>query len=246
MAAPGPSTKRKYDDAPKIVYSQPAATGSGHEVRTNVFYAISHLQTKEQPLTFREILDYLSLQDKEDSTKRAIEILLRRHPKVDHDPAGANGKGTYAYKPMHNVSSAEELLKLLQNQKTAAGIPVKELKDGWADATEIINTLALEHRVLVTRNKKDDSPKMVWSNDHTLNHDIDNDFKALWSGIKLPDTQAELRDKLVGYGITPTSQVKAPLVNKDQGKKKRAARRGGKTTNTHMLSKMKDYSHLRK
>lgn len=247
-AALAANQKRKHDDGPRVVYSQPAATTTGNDVRTNVTYAVQHLQTKGVPLTFSEIIDYLSLPNQEDpeSAKRTIQIILKNNPKVLYDPSGANGKGTYAYKPIHNVSSADELLALLQRQQTAAGISVKELKDGWPDAVEVINELALEGQVLVLRHKKDDVPRMVWSNDRTLNHEVDNEFKTLWANIKLPDTSVELREKLVGYGITPTSQVKVPVISKEQGRKKRPARRGGKTTNTHMTNMMKDYSHLRK
>ena len=135
---------------------------------------------------------------------------------------------------------------MLQGQRTAKGINVKELKDGWPGCLDAIDSLEAEGRILVTRHKKDQSPKMVWANDPSLLHIVDNEFKELWHRIVVPQSTADLRKSLIEYGLTPTSVVKTPVPVKQKEKKRKGARRGGKTTNTHMLGVLQDYSHLRR
>ncbi|KAI5807245.1 hypothetical protein BZA77DRAFT_363022 [Pyronema omphalodes] len=45
------------------------------------------------------------------------------------------------FRPLHNIRSPTDLLAFLQRQTTAQGLPVKELKEGWAGALDAIDTL---------------------------------------------------------------------------------------------------------
>lgn len=231
-----------------VVYSQPALTGTGNNLMTQVTLAVDHLRDKDIPLTFDDIFRYLSASYIDDEGRATIKkILETQHSKVEYDPAGAKGKGTFRFKPPHNVRSAEDLLALLQRQTTAQGIPVKELREGWAGAFDAINTLEAEHKVLVTRNAKDGQPKRVWPDDETLHIPVEPEFREIWQGLKPPTLQEDLRKELINFGLTPTSQVKTIKVAVDKsGKRKRKARSGGKVTNTHMSDVLKSYEHLRK
>lgn len=213
---------------------------------TQVTYAIEYLKTKGTPQTLTDLLSYLSLQNRESQYKLMIARILRSHEKVDFQDKQDGGEGTYSFRPVHNIRSPERLLGHLQSQPTAQGLNVRELRDGWPDAEDAINKLEAQGKLLVTRNKKDNHAKMVWPNDPSLAIYIDDEFQAIWQKIKLPEAAA-VADDLEKAGLTPANKnrgvkVKAPV----QEKKKKKPRIGGKTTNTHMLGVLRDYSHLKK
>lgn len=138
------------------------------------------------------------------------------------------------------MRSAEELEAYLQRQTTAKGIDVKNLKDGWDAAIPEIDRMEANGQLLVLRNKKDNTPKYVWSNDPSLALHIDDDFKDYWNKIKLPANPDDMRLELEKAGLTPTSQVKEPVnPTGSREKKKRQSRKVGRTTNTHI--QLKEY-----
>lgn len=199
---------------------------------------------------FHSIASYLSIWGEDQTQHRlTIEHILKSHSKVEYSPPPTDqpeGSGKYRFRPLHNVRSAEDLLAVLQARSTAEGIPVKELKEGWPPALEVINDLDAQGLVLTTRNKKDNTAKRVWANDPSLLHPVDAEFKILWAGLKPPGSKGDLRLQLLEYGLNPTSVVKGiKAVVKEGGKKKRT-RRGGKVTNTHMSSVLRNFDHLKK
>ncbi|KAJ5416104.1 hypothetical protein PENPOL_c028G08123 [Penicillium polonicum] len=238
--------KKRHD--PDIVYSQPANTGTGKDIMTQVLFAIEHMKNKNIPLKFSDIISYLSLQHRahDQGYVRALRSILEIHEKVEFDPSGANGEGTFRFRPAHNIRNSEQLLKYLQTQTTAAGMSVRELREGWPTAEEEINQMEKEGKLLVTRNKKDDHPKMVWPNDPSLIEHFDDEFKQIWDKIKVPDVNV-VKEELDKFGITPTNKNKVlgPRVIAPS-KKSKKPRRSGKTTNTHMTSILRDYSHLKR
>lgn len=249
--APTPSssseTKKKRHDA-DIVYSQPANTGTGKDIMTQVLFAIEHMKAKNVPLKFADIVSYLSLQHRahDQGYVQALRSILQMHEKVDYDPSGAGGEGTFSFRPPHNIRTPEQLLQKLQSQTTAAGMSVRELREGWPNVEDAINQMEKEGKLLVTRNKKDDHAKMVWANDPSLIEHFDLEFKQIWDKIKVPDPQA-VKEELERAGITPTNKNKVvkPRPKMEQ-KKVKKARRSGKTTNTHMMGILRDYSHLKR
>jgi len=238
--------KRKRPEPSTIVYSQPADTGTGQNIMTQVTYAVEYLKSKGNPQTLLELLSYLSLQYREDSYKQTIRTILQNHEKVEYDRVGAGGEGTFSFRPIHNIRSKEQLLGYLQAQPTAQGLNVRELRDGWPGAIEAINTLEAQGKLLVTRNRKDDHAKMVWANDPSLTYQIDEEFRQMWYKVKLPEAGL-LAEELESIGLTPTNKGKvvrkAPKV---QERKTKKPRKTGKTTNTHMVGVLRDYSHLKK
>ncbi|KAK2757647.1 hypothetical protein FQN54_004616 [Arachnomyces sp. PD_36] len=247
IASSSNDPKRKRHD-PDVVYSQPANTGTGKDIMTQVIFAIEHMKTKTSPLKFEDILNYLSVrqQGHDPGYIQALRRILQSHEKIDYDPKGANGEGTFSFRPPHNIRTAEQLLQKLQSQSTAQGMNVRELREGWPSVVETINSLEKEGKLLVTRNKKDNHPRMVWTNDPSLIQPFDSEFRQIWEKIKVPDHQT-VTEELEKAGITPTSKNKVVKARpKMENRKTKKARRSGKTTNTHMAGILRDYSHLKR
>ncbi|PYI29238.1 transcription initiation factor IIE, beta subunit [Aspergillus indologenus CBS 114.80] len=242
---PGGGDRKRHDE---IVYSQPANTGTGKDIMTQVIFAIEHMKSKGVPLKFPDIVSYLSLQHRanDQGYVQALRSILQVHDKVQYDPRGANGEGTFSFRPPHNIRSAEQLLKKLQAQSTGAGMSVRELREGWPNVEDTINQLEKEGKLLVTRNKKDDHAKMVWANDPSLIQHFDDEFRSIWEKIKIPDQQT-VKEELERAGIVPTNKNKVVKQRpKIEHKKVKKPRRSGKTTNTHMMGVLRDYSHLKR
>ncbi|MCJ1414201.1 hypothetical protein MMC32_000526 [Xylographa parallela] len=238
--------KRKRPETSNVVYSQPADTGTGKNIMTQVTYAIEYLKNKGTEQTLSDLLSYLSLQYTADEYKRTITTILRTHEKIDYDSSGCGGQGSFRFRPIHNIRSGEQLLGFLQSQTTAQGLNVRELREGWPGAEDAIRKLEDQGKVLVTRNKKDDHAKMVWPNDSSLAVPIDEEFKNIWHKIRLPESGV-LADELERAGLTPTNKARGlKMKPKIQEKKTKKARKSGKTTNVHMMGVLRDYSHLKK
>lgn len=199
-------------------------------------YARSKLREKNpQTLTFDEIVKALSVPNDSKQTIPRIKQALMGDKHIEWIPATAKEPDLFKYKPLHPVTNAEELKDYLAKRTTADGILAKEIKDGWPDCVEGINQLEKEGFVLVTRNKKDNTPKLVYPDSPSLHIEVDQDFKDLWHKTKVPSSETELRLELEKAQLTPTSQVKeivkGPMRKKER---KRPNRRGGKITNSHM------------
>ena len=242
---PKADLKRKRPEQ-NVVYSQPANTGTGSNVMTQITYAIEYLKSKALPQTLTDLLSYLSLQHRENDYKRTIGTILMNHEKVEYEPKSDGGEGTFRFRPVHDIRSKNTLIGHLQSQPTAQGISVRELRDGWPGAENAIDELEAEGKLLVTRNKKDNHAKMVWPDDPSLAYIIDDEFRSIWQKIKLPEPKA-LAQELEKSGLMPANKsrgVRNPI--KQEAKKTKRPRKGGKTTNTHMIDVLRDYSHLKK
>lgn len=228
------------------VYSQPADTGTGKNIMTQVVYAIDYLKDKGTPQTLNDLLSYLSIQHRDSDYKKAIETILKKHEKINYVCGNDGGEGTFSFRPFMNIRSKDSLLGHVQAQRTAQGISVKDLKDGWLGAEAAVDELDKEGKLLVTRNKKDNHAKMVWANDPSLISTIEPEFQSIWQKTRLPESKA-LADELERVGLTPADKNRnVKKVTKPEAKKTRKPRKGGKTTNTHMAGVFKDYSHLKK
>ncbi|KAF2193465.1 transcription initiation factor IIE, beta subunit [Zopfia rhizophila CBS 207.26] len=240
----GAKRKRPTDDAPTTIYSQPIDTGTGSHIFTQVTYAIEHLRNNDRWMTFQEITDYLNVPQVDDHTRSQLETIFRRpeQNRIEWNPKN----NTYRYKPKYDIRNAAQLKGYLQNQRSAQGLAVRDLKDGWRTASEEINAMGKRNELLVTTHKKDGSAKTAWINDPSLMHTVDDDFKNEFHKIQLPPNPDDLRSKLIAAGLKPSSAPREIVIAKPKEKKKKAPRRGGKQTNTHMASILKDYSHKRK
>lgn len=241
--------KRKRPEPSNVVYSQPADTGTGRNIMTQVTYAVEYLKSKEAPQSLAQITGYLSLKSPED--RRTIALILRKHERVEYERDQKRNSwdaGAYRFRPLHNIRSATELLAYLQSRPTAQGLSVKELKDGWLGAEEAINQLEKKNQILVTRNKKDNHARMVWANDASLSQKVDPQFQTLWLKATLPSKE-DLPGELEQLGLKPTSADPSGRVAsapKEKQKKQKKPRKGGRTTNTHMVGILRDYSNAKK
>ncbi|KAI9714436.1 MAG: hypothetical protein M1820_000397 [Bogoriella megaspora] len=229
--------------------SQQADNPTSANVMALAVYAVKYLKDKEKTLSFDDIYRFLSAPPALDTAtvKRELTHALKINPRVNFDPKALDGKGGFSYRPLHPVHSADELKGYLQGRTTAQGISVKELKEGWSAISQAIDELELKGELLVTRNKKDGAPRHVWPDDPSLAQNVEPEFRKLWHEIKLPENPSEMRAELERAGLTPTSQIKQPMMQKKQAvKKKRAPRSGGRTTNVHMATVLKDYSNRKK
>ena len=242
------SKRKRPEDELGVVYSQPQETGTGSHVLTQFTYTIEHLRDRQREKkewqTLNQIVEFLSLQNKPDVVRQLVS--LYRSPNPTNRIEYSREKDMYRYKPKYDIRDAAQLKGYLQNQKSAAGLSVKELKDGWSDAPGSIAQLEKKKEVLVTHHKKDNAVKTVWINDPSLMHPMDDEFRSAWHTIQLPANSDDLRSKLLAAGLKPSSAPRKVENNKPKEKRKKAPRRGGKQTNTHMQSILKDFSHLRK
>ncbi|EXJ89028.1 hypothetical protein A1O3_02092 [Capronia epimyces CBS 606.96] len=223
------------------LYATPTSL-AGSDARTNVVYAADRLKEKfPESISWDDLVAFvLPAQKRTEEQINLFRRFLQVNPKVSHDP----DTDSYKFKPLHDIASADDLIKFLQSQDSALGLNVRELKDGWTDVEETIDRLEAEHKLLVVRNKKDHHPRMVWIDDPTLVAPLDQEFKDIWLQIPLPsveDTIKELRrmnHKSTGEPARPDSETKPK-------KEKKRVRRGQKVTNVHMQGLFRDYSERR-
>lgn len=218
-------------------------SAAGSDARTNVVYATDRLKEKfPASIPSQELIAFVlpSHKRNDEQAVKLLKTLLNVNPKVVFDAV----TDSYTFKPLHNISSADDLLRYLQSQETAMGIQVRELKDGWPNVEDTIDRLEKEHKLLVTRNKKDNHPRMVWADDPSLIAPLDQDFKDIWAQIPLPtveDTITQLTKMNYKSTGAPASEDLGPKVEK----KKKKVRRGVKVTNVHMQGLFRDYSNQR-
>ena len=250
--SPTPSQSTTQNDLKRkrpepTAFSQPANTGTGKDIKTQIFYAIENMKEKGRPQTLTDIISYLNIHNEPEKHKANIAHVLKNHAKVIYDPKNDGGEGTFSYRPIHNIRTADALLGFLQSQKTAQGLDVKKLKDGWPGAEAEIDSLEARGKLLVTRNRKDNHAKMVWLDDPTLARTVDNEYQSIWHKIKLPEAE-QLANELEKAGLQPANKSRGVKVKPvEQVKKTKKPRKGGKTTNTHMVGAvLRDYSHKKK
>ncbi|OIW24907.1 transcription initiation factor IIE, beta subunit [Coniochaeta ligniaria NRRL 30616] len=254
VAAGGTPVKKDRDVGPTTVFSQPALTGTGHSALAQMTYVINWLKEKDEPKTIQEILEYVSLHNRSQADQENFIDHVRRNPHIKWIPDENLSQqtwhsGTYVHRPtIPNVKNKTQLLAYMQRLTDMQGVLVKDLMDGWPNCHGAIDELEKEHKLLVLRFKKDEKPKQIWSDDPSLFHAVNPEFKAMWHKVELPHLDS-IHQRLIQVGQKPTSEdpmVKILAAGKVEKKKKRANRRGGKTTNSHMQDLLKDYSHMRR
>jgi len=136
-SAPTPSSsteiKKKRHD-PDIVYSQPANTGTGKDIMTQVLFAIEHMKNKNIALKFSDIISYLSLQHRahDQGYVQALRSILQMHEKVEFDPSGANGEGTFRFRPPHNIRKLGATPEISPNPDHCGGYECSRTQGGLA------------------------------------------------------------------------------------------------------------------
>ncbi|MBE7181774.1 MAG: hypothetical protein INR71_11315, partial [Terriglobus roseus] len=75
--------------APTVPFSQPADTGKGNFIITQVLYAEEYLRDKDRPMSFADIWDYLSIGSSANTTttQNLFRTLLQSgRAKIVYDP----------------------------------------------------------------------------------------------------------------------------------------------------------------
>lgn len=238
-SANGAKRKRPADGGPTVVYSQPQDTGTGEHVYTRLTYATDHLRDHPSTwMTFDEIMGFLNVPP--GHVQREQLRALMRADNAGNRISWNAANETYRYKPKLQIRNPAQLKGYLQTQKSALGLTVKDLKDGWATVADDLKAMEDKKEVLVKRTK-DGVPRTVWNNDPSLVYPMDPEMMNEWHKIAIPPNPEDLRITLMHAGLTAASMPKA-IVAAPKEKKKRQMRRGGKQTNTHMLHLLRDFS----
>lgn len=99
-------------------------------------------------------MDYLNVREDDTALRRDLTRLFRSNNptnRIMYDPRD----NTYRYKPKFDIRNSAQLKGYLQKQKSAQGLSVKDLKDGWAKVQEDLKKMEEKKEVLVKRNQKD-------------------------------------------------------------------------------------------
>ncbi|KAJ7693614.1 transcription initiation factor IIE subunit beta [Mycena rosella] len=229
------SSKKKARPKSNVVWSQPADTGSGTNVNTQLVYAVDYLKATPNPTRLEDIALLTNTPLLEDT------VLLEKfkaHDRIQWNPK----TDLYSYKHEYNFRNKPALLTEIQRAtKSGRGIHVKALKEAWKEAPAAIEELEQEGEVLVTRTVKDGQLRMVFWNEIKPTEDsggmpVEQEFMDLWHGLQLPD-DVELRRELAKEGLQLTTAAQAPIrpTSKKKGKRGGAPRqRQVRLTNTHL------------
>ncbi|EGV60325.1 transcription factor TFIIE beta subunit, TFIIEB, Tfa2 [Yamadazyma tenuis] len=231
------SNKRPPDTVNEAIKRQRTALRNmpGSHLSTQLHLAVEHIKQNDKPIKVKDLQEYLSF----DITQTLLPLLKEiDRLKYDHK------SDTFEYVSLHNIRSSEDLLNFLRVQPTFKGIPVKELKDGWANYLQSINELEAENKILVLRTKKENAPRLVWANFGGNLNTIDEDFKYMWTRAKIPNPD-DLYQDLVDQGLKPTGADPNIIKRKPKKEEKKQKKtRRGKITNTHMKGILRDYSQF--
>jgi len=238
-------TKKKRPKA-NVVYSQPADTGTGTNVNTQLVYAVNHLKSTPNPMRLQDIA--IVTNTPLDSDPLLLDK-FKAHDRIAWDPK----TDLYSYKHEFNFRNKAALLTEIQRQtRKGGGISVRALKESWKEAPAAIEELEKEGEVLVTRTMKDGQLRMVfWNEIKPTEEDggmqVEEEFNELWHSLEVPN-DVDLLKQLESEGLQVTNAEalapKAPSTKK-KGKRGGAPRqRQVRITNTHMKGEIdlsKDY-----
>ncbi|KAF8889021.1 transcription initiation factor IIE subunit beta [Infundibulicybe gibba] len=230
------SAQKKKRPKTNVVYSQPADTGSGTNVNTQLVYAVNHLKSTPNPMRLQDIAIVTSTPL---DTDHVLLEKFKAHDRIAWDPK----TDLYSYKHEYNFRNKAALLTEIQRQtRKGGGISVRALKESWKEAPTAIEELEKEGEVLVTRTVKDGQLRMVFWNEIKPTEEsggmqVEKEFNDLWHSLKVPN-DVDLLRQLASEGLQVTAAEaivpKAPT-NKKKGKRGGAPRqRQVKITNTHL------------
>ncbi|KAF8901577.1 transcription initiation factor IIE subunit beta [Mucidula mucida] len=235
-ASEQPAASKKKRPKANIVYSQPADTGTGVHVNTQLVYAVNHLKGTPNPMRLQ---DLAIITNTPLDTDRVLLEKFKAHDKIAWDPR----TDLYSYKHEFNFKNKASLLTEIQRRtRKGGGIAVRDLKETWKEAPAAVEELEKEGEVLVTRTAKDGQLKMVFWNElkpdeESGGKNVEKEFMDLWHELNVPD-DVDLLRQLATEGLQVTASHAAPPKapgGKKKGKKGGASRqRQVRITNTHL------------
>ncbi|TDL26860.1 transcription initiation factor IIE subunit beta [Rickenella mellea] len=231
---PEPSQKKKKQKS-NIVYSQPADTGTGTNVNTQLVYAVDHLKQQGNPMRLQ---DLAIITNTPLDTNATLLERFRAHDRVIHDPK----TDLYSYRHDFTFRTKQQLLTEIQRHtRKGGGLSVRSLKDSWKEAPAAIEELEKDGDVLVTRTAKDGQMRMVFWNELKPEEGnggmpVEQEFQEVWHKLKVPP-DADLLRSLANEGLQATAAEtpvpKAP-VGRKKGRKQAPRQRQAKLTNAHL------------
>ncbi|KAI6158699.1 hypothetical protein EDD17DRAFT_1621307 [Pisolithus thermaeus] len=236
-----------------VVYSQPADTGTGTNINTQLVYALDYLKSTSNPMRLQDIAIVTSTPL---DTDTVLLEKFKSHDRVQYDPK----TGLYSYRHDFNFRDKATLLTEIQRQtRRGGGISVRILKEPWKEAPQAIEELEKEGEVLVTRTVKDGQLRMVFWNEIKPDEESGGkqvekggsnraciirgfsrysvEFLDLWHQLKVPN-DVDLLKALTSEGLQATASEapapKAPSNTKKKGKRSAPRQRQVRITNTHL------------
>ncbi|KAI0045166.1 transcription initiation factor IIE subunit beta [Auriscalpium vulgare] len=159
LPAEADSGKKKKRPKPSIVYSQPADTGTGSNVNTQLLYVLNHLKSVNGPMRLQDIAIVTNTPLDTDTT---LFEKFKGHERVEFD-AKTN---LYSFRNDYNFRNKAALLTEIQRStRRGGGISMRALKESWKDSPNAIEELEKEGEVFVTRTLKDGQMRMVFWNE---------------------------------------------------------------------------------
>jgi len=238
-------SKKKKRPKSNVVYSQPADTGSGQNINTQLLYAVDHLKKTGNPMRLQ---DLAIITGTPLDTNATLLEKFKAHDRVVHDPK----TDLYSYRHDYNVRNKAALLTEIQRQtRKGGGLSVRTLKESWKEAPQAIEELEKEGEVYVTRTLKDGQLRMVFWNEIKPDEEhggmqVEKEFMDLWHSLEVPN-DVDLLKQLANEGLQATAGEtvvpKAP-VGKKKPKKAVQRQRQIRLTNTHLKGQIdlsKDY-----
>lgn len=243
--------KKRKRPKSNIVYSQPADTGTGTNVNTQLLYAVNHLKSVNGPMRLQDIAIVTN------TPLDVDQVLLEKfksHERVEFDPK----TNLYSFRHDFNFRNKAALLTEIQRAtRRGGGLSVRSLKESWKEAPAAIEELESEGEVFVTRTLKDGQMRMVFWNEvkaekapsgedvpvqpegtdgNGTGLAVEKEFYDLWHSLKVPN-EVDLLKQLHNEGLQATA-AEAPVARGPMGKKK--GRKSGprqrpvRLTNTHL------------
>ncbi|KAF7793556.1 hypothetical protein EIP86_004670 [Pleurotus ostreatoroseus] len=229
------SSKKKKRPKSNIVYSQPADTGTGQNVNTQLVYAVNHLKSTGNPMRLQDLAIITGIPI---DTDKVLLEKFRSHDRVVHDQK----TDLYSYRHDYNVRNKASLLTEIQRQtRKGGGLSVRTLKESWKEAPQAIEELEKEGEVYVTRTLKDGQLRMVFWNEIKPEEEgagkmVEKEFLDLWHSLDVPN-EVDLLKQLANEGLQATAgeslTPKTPMAKK-KGKKSAPRQRQIRLTNTHL------------
>jgi transcription initiation factor TFIIE subunit beta len=243
------------------------ARTTGLSTIANLRNAQDYLKEKRKPLPFKDIASYLSLQHAPTEVQVHFRALLRADPKVHFDNGlfsykptlpFADAEGMRAYMRVQSVAGGVRIDDVKDGWPACGDEIDRMMRDH--------ETLLLRDRRGLARAAHADEPEL-WpppppeeDDDFNMESDMESRTEAAstpngtstplapiqtvaWKEVKLPRTPDDMRVKLKYAGLRTTTAAKEK--NKLFAKKvvkKKAHKRGGRTTNIHIQHLLKDYS----
>ncbi|GBE87123.1 Transcription initiation factor IIE subunit beta [Sparassis crispa] len=241
-----PTKSKKKRPKSNVVYSQPAETGTGTNVNTQLVYAVNHLKTTGNPMRLQ---DLAILTNTPIDTDKVLQEKFRSHDRILYDPK----TDLYSYRHDFNVRNKAALLTEIQRQtRKGGGLSVRTLKESWKEAPQAIEELEKEGEVYVTRTLKDGQMRMVFWNEIKPDEEsggvaVEKEFNDLWHSLEVPN-DVDLLKHLQSEGLQVTAAealVPKGPAGKKKGRKSAPRQRQMRITNTHLRGQIdlsRDYA----